>query len=160
VSLWLLLVAGCTPRGEQASPVGPSPAAAPAYTLSIGGVGLLVEVAATEEARERGLSGRAEVPSGTGMLFVFPDEAVRSFWMKDTLVPLSVAFLDREGRITQMEDMTPLSEEAHRSREPARYVLEVPQGWFTKMGITVGDQVVFGETLRRRLQKQAVGEGP
>jgi len=158
----LLPGAGCTGRpspgegGGETPPAGaPAPPATPAYTVTIGGVGLLVEVAVTAEARERGLSGRPEVPRGTGMLFVFPAEAIETFWMKDTLVPLTVAFLDRKGRITQMEDMTPLSEEAHTSREPTRYVLEVPPGWFAEMGIKVGDQAVFGETLRRRLQQGA-----
>jgi hypothetical protein len=153
----LIAAGGCTPKAEGPTPAGaPTPPATPAYTVTIAGVGLLVEVAATEEAREQGLSGRAEVPRGSGMLFVFPDEDVRSFWMKDTLVPLSVAFLDRDGRITQIEDMAPLSEESHKSRQPARYALEVPQGWFAEMGIKVGDRAVFGETLRRRLQGRAV----
>jgi hypothetical protein len=150
----LVSAGGCTRKGADAPTAGASaPAATPAYTVTIGGVGLLVEVAATAEAHERGLSGRSEVPAGSGMLFVFPAEDIRSFWMKDTPAPLSVAFLDQHGRITQIEDMAPLSEDAHKSWQPARYVIEVPQGWFTEMGIKVGDRAVFGETLRRRLQE-------
>jgi len=114
---------------------------------------LRVEVAATPEEHWRGLSDRREVAPGTGMLFVYPDEARRSFWMKDTLVPLTVAFLNGDGRVTQMEDMTPLSLVPHASREPARYVLEVPKGWFEEMGVEVGDGVEFGEELRRRLSE-------
>ena len=123
------------------------------YALTIGGVALQVEVAATLEERRRGLSGRREVPNGTGMLFVFPDQAQRTFWMKDTPTALSLAFLDLDGLVTQMEDMAPLSETPHTSRDPAEYVLEVPRGWFQEMAIEVGDRVVFSDALERRLRE-------
>jgi len=148
---WLALGGACGGDRRDGRPRSEAPARLARYALTIGDMALQVEVAATREERRRGLSGRWEVPSGTGMLFVFPDEARRTFWMKDTLTALSVAFLDEEGLVTQMEDMTPLSETPHTSREPARYVLEVPRGWFQEVGIEVGDRTVFGDALERRL---------
>lgn len=148
---WLVLGGACGEVGRSAGgPQARQQEQRPLYLITVGGVSLQVEVAATPEERTRGLSGRREVPAGTGMLFLYRDEARRSFWMKDTLVPLTVAFLDSEGRIVQMEDMVPLSEEPHTSRAPVRYVLEVPRGWFERVGVEVGDRVEFGEELRRR----------
>jgi uncharacterized membrane protein (UPF0127 family) len=73
------------------------------------------------------------------MLFVFESETTRSFWMKDTLIPLSVAYLDSEGRIIDIQDMQPLDETSHPSAEPAQYALEVNQGFFEERGVEVGD---------------------
>lgn len=104
------------------------------------------EVAETEEAREEGLMYRRNVPDGTGMLFVFEDEAVRSFWMRNTYVPLSVAFLDSSMRILNIEQMEPETEEYHDSEGPAMFALEVPRGWFEEHGIAAGEEaeIVFG----------------
>lgn len=149
---WLILVGACD-RGRRSAATGqsPTPEEPTRYTVTVGGVALQVEVAVTPEEHRRGLSGRREVAPGTGMLFVYSQEELRSFWMKDTLVPLTVAFLNGEGGITQMDDMTPLSLASHESQEPVRYALEVPQGWFEESGIEVGDRVVFSEALQRRL---------
>jgi len=164
---WLVLGGACGGDGRS---VRPRSAAAPTrrtanttggatrYAVTVGGVALQVEVAATPQERRRGLSRRPEVASGTGMLFVFPDEARRTFWMKDTPAPLSLAFLDGEGYITQMEDMVPLSETPHTSYAPVRYVLEVPRGWFREMGVEVGDRIVFGEALEKHLRELGFGE--
>ena len=149
---WLILAGACDGDRRRGAPgQGRTPEEPTRYTVTVGSVALQVELAATDAERERGLSGRSEVPRGTGMLFVYPDEARRTFWMKDTLVPLSVAFMDSHGRITQIDDMTPLSEAPHTSRGPARYALEVPRGWFQEMGVEVGTRVEFGEDLRQRV---------
>ena len=78
------------------------------------------------------------------MLFVFPTSKYASFWMKDTQIPLSIAFLDEDGRILDIQKMTPLDDEKrYRSGQPARFALEVNQGWFSANGIEVGDKVEF-----------------
>lgn len=107
---------------------------------------VVAEVAETPQARERGLMFRDEVPDGTGMLFVFDDAEIRSFWMRNTFVPLDIAFLDPAQRIVDIQQMEPETEEFTESREPAMFALEVRQGWFEEQGVQVGDQVqiVFG----------------
>ena len=100
-----------------------------------------VEVADTEEERQMGLMGREALAEDAGMLFVFDVEQQHSFWMKDTLIPLSIAFVDSEGRIVDIQDMQPLDETSHLSAEPAQYALEVNQGFFGARGIQVGDTV-------------------
>ncbi len=84
---------------------------------------------------------REEVPEGTGMLFVFEREEILSFWMKNTYVPLSVAYADRSGRILEIHDMEPESLAPVRSSRPARYALEVPRGYFERAGIRPGDLI-------------------
>lgn len=110
-------------------------------TLEIGTHKLHVEVARSEAARQRGLSGRDALPDGHGMLFVFTGHGYRSMWMKDTLIPLSVAFIDDDGIIINIAQMEPESEDAHYSLRPARYALEVPRGWFERHGIEAGSRV-------------------
>ena len=100
-----------------------------------------LEVADTEPERQLGLMGRTALPEDRGMLFVFDEEQELSFWMKDTLIPLSVAFMDSEGRIVDIQDMKPLDDDPphYVSAEPAQYALEVNQGFFEERGIKVGD---------------------
>jgi uncharacterized membrane protein (UPF0127 family) len=100
-----------------------------------------VEIADTDAERQQGLMGRAALAEDAGMLFVFDQERPHSFWMKDTLVPLSIAFINGEGRIVDIQDMQPLDEAPHPSAEPARYTVEVNQGFFKARGIMVGDAV-------------------
>jgi uncharacterized membrane protein (UPF0127 family) len=103
------------------------------------------EVARTSAERQRGLMYRDEVPAGTGMLFVFPESAVRSFWMQNTYVSLDIAFLDADLRVVDIQQMEARSEDFHESRAPAMFALEVQQGWLAAHGIKIGDraQVVF-----------------
>ncbi len=102
-------------------------------------VKLQVEIADTDAERQRGLMERTALGENRGMLFVFDSEQTLSFWMKNTLIPLSVAYLDSEGRIVDIQDMQPLDETPHPSAEPAQYALEVNQGFFEKRGVKVGD---------------------
>ena len=100
-----------------------------------------VEIADTEEERQMGLMGRTALAEDAGMLFVFDTEQQLFFWMKDTLIPLSIAFIDSEGRIVDIQDMQPLDETPHPSASPYQYALEVNQGFFEARGIQVGDTV-------------------
>ena len=100
-----------------------------------------VEIADTPEERQTGLMGRSALAEEAGMLFVFDQEQILSFWMKNTLIPLSIAYIDAEGRIVDIQDMQPLDETKHPSAEPARYALEVNQGFFEGRGVAVGDVV-------------------
>jgi uncharacterized membrane protein (UPF0127 family) len=104
------------------------------------------EVARTPEERERGLMYRESLAKGTGMLFVFPEAQYRSFWMKDTFIPLDIAFLDADLRIVDILPMEPRDTDPTASSRPAMFALEVPRGWFAEEGIAVGVQarLVFG----------------
>jgi len=96
------------------------------------------EVARTPEEREQGLMFRESLEEGRGMLFIFPDAQTRSFWMRNTLIPLDIAYIDENLRIVDIQAMTPQTEDPHPSAEPAMFALEVPQGWFRERGIDVG----------------------
>ncbi|MGH2452310.1 MAG: DUF192 domain-containing protein [bacterium] len=110
---------------------------------------LQVEVAATPEARSRGLMNRERLPDNAGMLFIFEEQHRWGFWMKNTLIPLSIAFIDRHWRVVDIQDMAvaPNPREGpftiYESRAPALYALEVRQGLFKQRGIGVGARVVF-----------------
>jgi len=107
---------------------------------------VVAEVARTPEERERGLMYRESLPNGTGMLFVFTDAQIRSFWMRNTFIPLDIAYLDAELQVVDIQSMEPQTEESHPSGQPAMFALEVPRGWFQEMEIRVGARarVVFG----------------
>lgn len=113
--------------------------------LYLKGKEIRVEVARTPEERAQGLMGRRHLGKEEGMLFIFEEEGYHSFWMKDTLIPLSIAFIDREGRIVQITDMKPLTLTSHTPPQPILYALEMTQGWFSKNGIKVGDRVKFSK---------------
>ena len=101
---------------------------------------VLAEVAATSEERADGLMYREEVPDGTGMLFVFPDVAVRGFWMANVYIALDIAFMDTSFNVVDIIQMEPLVRETYTSKAPAMYALEVRQGWLAEHGIAVGDR--------------------
>ncbi len=98
-------------------------------------------MARTPEQRALGLMHRTELDPNEGMLFVCDEHAVQRFWMKDTPVALSIAFLDEDGTTLHTEDMEPHSLESHSCEHPVRYVLEVPRGWFRERGIGPGDRI-------------------
>jgi uncharacterized protein len=100
-----------------------------------------VEIADDYAERQRGLMERTELAENAGMLFVFDSEEQLSFWMRNTLIPLSIAYIDAEERIIDIQDMQPLDETSHPSAEPAMYALEVNQGFFDEHGVGVEDEV-------------------
>ena len=118
------------------------------HPLRVGGRPLTVWIADTEPSRRLGLMHVREMPETHGMLFVYPRTARRSFWMKNTYVPLSLAYITSDGRIDQLWDMEPLqTRRVYPSRAAVRYVLEVNQGWFERHGVEVGDRVEGLEAL-------------
>lgn len=121
-----------------------SRAAAPTIPLRVGGQVVEVELALSPSEHAQGLMYRQEMDSDHGMLFVFKEDEYRSFWMKNTFLPLSIAFIDKDKKILNMADMAPLREEpTYKSVAPARYVLEMNQGWFVAHGVKAGDGVEF-----------------
>ena len=112
--------------------------AMPVMELSAGFHRIEAEVAATDANRQLGLMNRKAMPTQHGMLFVFTQNNTHCMWMRNTLLPLSVAFMDEEGKIINIEDMQPQTEDNHCARRPARYALEMNIGWFAQRGIKPG----------------------
>lgn len=125
----LVLLLGC---GKKALPT---------HTISVDGTPVTVEVAATSEHRATGLMHRDSLAADRGMLFVYADEAPRSFWMKNTHIPLDIAYLDKRGTIVKIAQMEPLTLERTQSLHPAMYALEMNQGWFAAHEVEAGDVV-------------------
>ena len=125
----------CGARSE--SPVPELPTA----DIRVGNHELTVEVAATPAQRGHGLMFRDQLPDDRGMLFLFPDDRVLEFWMRNTKIPLSIAFADASGQIVRIADLEPFSEMPVSSVELARYALEVNRGWFEKRGVESGDAI-------------------
>jgi uncharacterized protein len=113
----------------------------PATTLAIGKQKLVAEIAATPEQRMTGLMNRFSLKPDHGMIFVFERAEPQAFWMKNTFIPLSIAFIGSDGRIVNIEDMAPQDESQHWSAGPAQYALEMRKGWFAEHGIGPGDRV-------------------
>ena len=106
-------------------------------------VSVRAEMARTDAERSRGFMKRKRIPDGTGMLFVFAKDEVLSFWMMNTPHPLSIAYIDSGGRIRDIYDMMPYSLAPVKSTVSVRYALEVPQGWFDRVNIKVGDTLAL-----------------
>jgi len=110
----------------------------PTVELNAGMYLIRAEVAADFPSRGRGLMYRKRMASNAGMLFIFDEPGSQCMWMKNTLIPLSVAFLDDRGTIINIEDMAPQTEDSHCASRPARYALEMNRGWFAARGIKPG----------------------
>lgn len=119
----------------------PAPAAPRFIPVKVAGHALRVEVAATVEQRMQGLMFRTKLGADDGMLFVFDEPGYHSMWMKNTPLPLSVAFVDGEGRILNILDMEPQTLDSHYAAGPARFAIETNKGWFARRGIKAGDKV-------------------
>lgn len=130
----LLLAAGCS-DSPPSSPPGTT-----ANTVTLNGATVKVAVASTMTARAKGLMGVSQMAADSGMLFLFADDRQRGFWMKDTPIPLSIAFLDASLKVVFMADMTPNTTTVVGgfNAPPMRYALEVNQGWFAAHGVAVG----------------------
>jgi uncharacterized membrane protein (UPF0127 family) len=104
-----------------------------------GVIPIKVELAKTDQERSQGLMNRKSLIDGKGMLFVFEKDQILSFWMKNTLIPLSIAFISSEGKILEIHDMEPGDLNPLHSSRSARYALETPRSWFSRAGVAVGD---------------------
>ena len=113
----------------------------PRVKLSAGMHQIDAQVAATSEQRSTGLMFRKEMPQHEGMIFVFEQPSVQCFWMKNTLLPLTAAFVRDDGTIVNLADMKPQTTDSHCSSGPVRFVLEMNQGWFAKKGIKAGSRL-------------------
>lgn len=131
--------------GARAVSAAPRPPAGRAWVI-FGTDTVVAEVARSADERAQGLMYREELAPGTGMLFVFPDEATRGFWMANTYIPLDIAYMDSALRVVDIQQMEPEVTETYDSAAPAMFALEVPRGWFAEHGVEVGDvaEVVFG----------------
>jgi hypothetical protein len=110
--------------------------------LTIDTIDIWVEIADTDEKRRKGLMWRDELPEDQGMLFVFPNPELQSFWMRNTYIPLDIAYIDENWIITDIHQMTPLNDSIqYESSRPVPYALEMNQGWFASHSITVGNKV-------------------
>lgn len=113
----------------------------PTTALTIGKHKVIAEVAATPGQRETGLMNRFSLKPDHGMIFVFERAEPQAFWMRNTYIPLSIAFIASDGRIVNIEDMAPLDDRTHWSTAPAQYALEMRKGWFAERGIVAGEKV-------------------
>jgi uncharacterized protein len=130
----LFLTAGLAAAAAQDKPQ----ARLPTTKLSAGMHQITAEVAATPRTRAVGLMWRERLEPNHGMLFVFDERSVQCFWMRNTLIPLAIAFLDDDGTIVNIAEMSPKSDDSHCAQRPVRYALEMEGGWFTKRGLAPG----------------------
>jgi uncharacterized membrane protein (UPF0127 family) len=126
---------------QPASAQDNKPQSLPAITLGAGMHQIHAEVAQSPEQRATGLMNRPSMAANDGMLFVFEEANPQCFWMKNTLLPLSIAFIADDGTVVNIADMKPQALESHCSAKPVRYALEMNQGWFAKRGIKAGSKL-------------------
>jgi len=141
------LLAACDPASDETSGVGNEPRPEQGHAWVIFGSDTVdAEVADSPDEHAQGLMFRERLDPGQGMLFVFDAERTQVFYMRNTYVPLDIAFLDGAQVIVDIQQMEPLTEDLHQSARPAMYALEVPQGWFATGEIQVGQlaRIVFG----------------
>jgi uncharacterized membrane protein (UPF0127 family) len=131
-----LALALVTPAAAQ-----DGPQRLPSTRLTAGFHLINAEVASTPEQRAIGLMHRPTMPANDGMLFVFERPGQQCFWMKNTLLPLSIAFLDDDGTVVNIEEMKPQTLDSHCSAKPVRFALEMNQGWFSKRAIKPGAKI-------------------
>ena len=137
----LALAALIASMSASAQPADGKPQSLPITTIKVGPHPVAAEVAATPDQRTIGLMYRFSLPADHGMLFVFPEPQPLSFWMRNTYVPLSIAYIDVEGRILNVVEMAPRSDATHPSRGEALYALEMRKGWFADKGVGPGTRV-------------------
>jgi uncharacterized membrane protein (UPF0127 family) len=139
-----LLLTGCS--NESAPPATPQ---LPTVTMQIGTRTFTLEVAATHDDRQKGLMDRQEMPIDRGMIFVFADEAMRSFWMKRTRIPLDILYVDSGGKVVDIKSMQPLDLRSTPGKAPARYAIEINRGAAALAGVKEGDVLVIPSEARQ-----------
>lgn len=139
LAIRILVAALSTASAAQAQ--SGQPQELPVVRLSAGMYNINAMLATTPQQRQIGLMFRKEMKPNDGMLFVFEREGQQCFWMRNTLIPLAVAFVDETGHIVNTAEMQPLSDESHCSAQPVRFVLEMNTGWFSKRNLKAGDRI-------------------
>jgi uncharacterized membrane protein (UPF0127 family) len=147
LALALLLASACGGGGSSDATPTPSPLPLTRATITLRtranhDIPLNVEITDTPDEYRRGLMFRRELAENAGMIFVFRSHTEAGFWMKDTYIALSIAFIDVAGKIIDIQDMKPLDETLHNPPGPYYYALEVNQGWFERNGLAVGDKML------------------
>ena len=137
----VVLASSSTFADATALPEGKPQTGLATINLKVGSQNVRADVAYTEAAREVGLMFRPKMGMQDGMLFVFPEIAYHAMWMRNTLIPLSVAYMNDRGVIVSIHEMQALSEAVHQAAGPARYALEMNAGWFRSNKINVGDTI-------------------
>ena len=152
-----VMPATAVPAPATPAPMPPTPTATGGVrrvtlllAAATGQVGVQAELALDPPQRAQGLMFRERLDDGEGMLFIFPADTTGGFWMQNTLVPLSIAFIDSTGAIVGLDDMAPLSQEIHQPPAPYRFALEVPRGFFARPGVQVGDKVLWRDAGQTR----------
>jgi uncharacterized protein len=142
-SLCLLALSHAPTTQAQKAPTeqGSPQVGLPKISLKIGSQSIIAELAATDESRQKGMMFRTKMAANDGMLFVFPQIGYHAMWMRNTLINLSVAYMDETGKILSIHEMTALDETSHQSAGPARYALEMNAMWFTKNKVKAGDTI-------------------
>jgi len=144
LALWLIITIGRQALGQTVWSLNQAHASTSGQgvvELTLAGRRLAAELADTPELRSRGLMYRTDLGPDQGMLFIFDQAERHCMWMRNTPLPLSVAFIDASGKIINLADMTPFSDTAHCATRPARYAVETRQGWFARNGVGPGDRV-------------------
>ena len=142
----LIALASTAPAAAQGQPQ----MNLPRIEITAGMHRIEAQVAASPQERQTGLMHRKEMPAHEGMLFVFEQPATQCFWMKNTLLPLTAAFVADDGTIVNRADMKPQTEDSHCSAKPVRYGLEMNQGWFAQKGIKPGIKLVNAAVFNAR----------
>jgi hypothetical protein len=139
-----LALAACDAQGEMNPPL-------PEIELSVGPAKIRLEIARSSEEQRLGLMNRARLDEGRGMIFIFNDERVAQFWMKNTSIPLSIAFVSKSGIIQSIKDMEPfdLSTTQADGNRYSKYAIEAPKGWFARAGVREGDSIDVAALLAR-----------
>ena len=141
--------AGEAPNYARAMARGENPRRGEVIALGIGDATYEIEVAGQGDGLSLGLMFRPRMGADEGMWFEFPNEDFQRFWMRDTKIPLSIAFVDSKGRIGNIEDMVPYDESHTHSKRKVKYALEMNRSWFVKKGIEAGDEILIGRVRKK-----------
>jgi uncharacterized protein len=142
VIIGALLAPACEKDASRRRPAG-GEAEAGTVRMQIGTQPFTLEVAATDKARQMGLMHRQSMPADRGMIFVFPEERHLGFWMKNTLIPLDIIYLDKDGKVVSVRQMKPRDESSVPSGAPAKYAIELNEGAARRAGVKAGDVLVI-----------------
>jgi uncharacterized membrane protein (UPF0127 family) len=149
IATLLLMVSSCTADTSTSKPAPPNDMHFDSVNVTIKGKPFSLEIADTDEKRERGLMYRSSMPADHGMIFLFDTADKYSFWMKNTLIPLDIIFLDADGKVIDIEPRKPLDETGMGPKQPAKFVIELNGGTSNTIGLSKGDQIDLPNLLKQ-----------